>query len=361
MRQYKDFNDEVIIIKFFALCTLICILLSCKSNYDLDNFRDRLTPINRILDLTDEGWAVWGCSPIYGPDKKVHVFFARAPETISEWPTKGEIAHATADNPEGPYTFHSTIIKGRGKGYWDGLGIINPRIYKVDGKFALFYTACEELPQNKRYGMHYDKIGLMLSDDLWHWSRANNGEPVLSPSDDPNAWDSYVTNNASFIKHPETGEYWLYYRGARSRNKGVHDCIGLVKSTSLEGPYVRVKENPIINTIGMTNVHDSSFRGFEDPCVWFEKGKFRMLVHDLGYNLEMNGGYYMESFDGIHWSEPALGYYGSTYYWNEKGRVETPQLLLNDNGEPEYLFVNRFTGERYSGFVFKVKPLSDRN
>ena len=29
------------------------------------------------------------------------------------------------------------------------------------------------------------------------------------------------------------------------------------------------------------------------------------------------------------------------------------------DGEPDYLFVNRFTGNRYSGFIFKVEPLSN--
>jgi hypothetical protein len=360
MRYFKEYVNQHIIVSFLTSCCLMFIFCSAKSQDEKGGFADRLIPKNKILDLTDEGWAVWCCSPIYGPDNKVHVFFTRAPGSIETWPEKGEIAHATADRPEGPYTVQSTVLKGRGKGFWDGLGLINPRVYKVDGKYALFYSACEEMPTGVVYGMHYDKIGLLLSENLWEWTRANNGEPVLSPSKDSTAWDSYVTNNASFLKHPETGEYWLYYRGARPRDKGVHDCIGLARSKSLEGPYIREKNNPVVNTVEMKNLKGEPFRGFEDPCIWYEDGKYKMLVHDLDYDSDNNGGYYLESIDGVHWSKPMLGYHGGKYYWGKNGRVETPLLLLNNKGKPEYLFVNLNIGNRYSGFVFRIKSSNVR-
>jgi hypothetical protein len=283
------------------------------------------------------------------------VFFARAPEAISNWTTSGEIAHAVADQPEGPYTVVGTVLKGRGSGYWDGLGLINPRIYKVDGTYALFYTACEKLPSGKQYGMHKDKIGLLISDDLYDWSRANKGEPVLAPALDSHAWDRYVTNNASLVRHPDTGAYWLYYRGGMPREVGIHDSIGLAISQSLAGPYLRVKGNPVVNAVERTNVCGEPFRGFEDPHVWVEKGKFHMLVHDLGYDPEENGGWYFESDDGVNWREPTLGYHGPDYYFGEKGRIETPFVLLDSEGHADYLFVNRDTAGIASGFVFKIQ------
>ena len=60
------------------------------------SFADRLEPLNRILDLSDEGWAVWCCSPVYGPDGKVHVFFSRMPERIETWKEPG---HARQPGP----------------------------------------------------------------------------------------------------------------------------------------------------------------------------------------------------------------------------------------------------------------------
>ncbi len=317
-------------------------------------FADRLQPLNRILDLGSEGWTVWCCAPIYGPDKKVHVFFARMPGPIETWQLNGEIAHATADHPAGPYTVHGTVLKGRGPGYWDSHGLINPRIYKVDGQYALFYNACGD-PSIKD-GKGHGGTGLCLSRDLWTWTYANCGERVLSPSDDPKAWDQWRCDNPSFLKHPTNGEYWLYYTGARPRTQGLHDSPGLVRAKHLEGPYRRTSSAPVIDSSRMVNRRTGEpFRGLEDPHVWFEDGLFHMLVHDLGYDPEEDGGWYFTSDDGIHWSEPSLGYHGSRYYWGEPGRLETPLILQSDAGVAEYLFVNRDTAGRATGFVFKIR------
>ncbi len=316
-------------------------------------FVDRLEPLNRILDLSDDGWAVWCCAPIFGPDKMVHVFFARTPDNIETWKTHGEIAHATADNPAGPYTVHVTVIKWRGPGYWDSHGVINPRIYRADEGYALFYNAGGDptIPEKERS----TGIGLCMSSDLWNWSYANGGKRVLETSSDSGAWDHFRCDNPSFLKHPSTGKYWLYYTGARSREEGLHDSTGLAQADALEGPYCRVSNQPVIDSSRMVGRESGQpFRGLEDPHVWFEDRTFHMLVHDLGYDENENGGWYFQSNDGIHWGTPVLGYHGPQYYWGETGRLETPLILLSDSGVAKYLFVNRDTGGRASGFVFKI-------
>jgi hypothetical protein len=321
-------------------------------------FVDRLEPLGRILDLSEEGWAVWCCAPIYGPDRRVHVFFARTPGHIETWEERGEIAHATADHPAGPYTVHGTVIKGRGPGHWDSHGLINPRLYRVDDVYALFYNAGRiwsgdpAIPEKERL----TGIGLCISRDLWNWSYANGGNRVLSPSADPTAWDRFRCDNPSFLKHPFTGKYWLYYTGARPPEEGLRDSPGLAQAESLEGPYTRMSDRPVIDSSRMVSWRTGQpFRGFEDPHVWFEGGRFHMLVHDLGYDPEENGGWYFQSDDGIHWTEPVLGYHGPQYYWGETGRLETPLVLRSGDGVAEYLFVNRDTEGRATGFVFKIR------
>ena len=317
---------------------------------------DRLEPLNRILNLSADGWAVWCCAPIYGPDKKVHVFFTRTPERIDTWRAHGEIAHATADDPAGPYTVHGTVIKGRGPGYWDRDGLINPRIYKVDDGYALFYYGAGDASLPEPVRARGGGIGLCLSPDLWHWTYANGGNRILEPNHDPCAWDCFRCDNPSFLKHPTNGEYWLYYSGARPRDQGLHDSIGLAYSKTLEGPYIWKFNHPVIDSSRMlSRVSRQPFRGLEDPHVWIENGKFCMLVHDMGYDQDEDGGWYFESDDGIHWSDPVIGYHGPKHYWSEAGRLETPLILRSDSGAPDYLFVNRDTAGLATGFVFKIQ------
>lgn len=317
-------------------------------------FAERLEPKGRILDLSGQGYVVWDCAPIYGPDERVHVFFTRVPPPPEDWfksfRTQAEIVHAVAERPEGPYEIHEVVVRGRGKGFWDANGTVNPRVYKVDNQYALFYTAYEIAWPVEAMKEH---IGLMISDDLMTWRRANNGEPVLSPNANvPNAWDGSIVNNAAFVQNAKPGRYCLYYRGARHQDN--HWSIGLSVSDSLCGPYHRVGENPVIDTAQLMPPHGGCFRGFEDPCVWREEGILKMLVKDMGYFSE-KGGCYMESEDGIHWSPPELGYHSPKYYWNESGNLDTPLVLMDEQQQAQYLFANRFTGGRASGFVFKIR------
>ncbi len=71
--------------------------------YDL---HDRLKPIGPILNLKSEGWTVWDCSPIYGPDARAHVFASRWPDNDQPgrtWFLGGsQIIHAVASGPAGP-------------------------------------------------------------------------------------------------------------------------------------------------------------------------------------------------------------------------------------------------------------------
>jgi hypothetical protein len=318
-----------------------------------DGFAGRLEPKGRILDLSEQGYVVWDCAPIYGPDGKVHVFFTRVPGPQEEWfknfRVKAGIVHATAPRPEGPYEVHEVVLKGRPNGSWDAYGIVNPRIHRVGHQFALFYTAYEvpwPLDQMKEH------IGLLLSDDLVTWTPANNGAPLLSPNvTTPNAWDSMVVNNAAFVENARPGKYCLYYRGTRTLDRFN---IGLAVADSLCGPYTRVGSHPLIDTATLKPEHGGEFRGFEDPCVWQQDGLLRMLVKDTGYFAD-RGGCYLESEDGIHWSPPQRGYYSPQHYWNETGDLDTPLILFNTLRQPEYLFVNRYTGGRASGFVFKIR------
>jgi hypothetical protein len=84
----------------------------------ISDFSRKLEAVGRILETED--FFVWGCSPIYGEDGKVHVFYSRWPKKygMGGWIHKSEIAHAVANSPEGPYTYLETVLSSR-PGHFD--------------------------------------------------------------------------------------------------------------------------------------------------------------------------------------------------------------------------------------------------
>ena len=342
--------------KFSDTIVKSCLDLSDK----VSDFAKRLKPIGRKLET--EGYYVWGTSPIIGPDGKIHVFFSRWPSKfgMGGWIHKSEIAHAVADTPEGEYQVISTVLAPRGDGFWDGTTCHNPHIKKADGKYCLFYMGNSNRKTNTK------RVGLAIADSPYGpWKRPD--EPLVEASKEEDAWDNHCTSNPTFVKHPN-GQYWLYYK---SWNTGEYENYtdpkirgnrkyGLAIADKLEGPYVKYEGNPVL---------DYSDRGnniqAEDGYVWFENGKFKMVMRDMGiFNHQY--GLYLESADGLNWSEPKIAYYNTDHYFSQPpapshlskyGRFERPQLLLQDNGSPSHLFLTTQGGKYMtsSTFVFKIE------
>ena len=334
--------------------------ISTKEDYDKKNISDfskRLKPLGRILEL--KGYYVWGCSPIVAPDGKFHVFFSRwdSAKGMGGWISQSEIAHAVADNAEGPYSKVETILAPRGEAYWDGTTCHNPHIQFIDGVYCLFYMGNSNKKTNTK------RIGLASSTSLnGPWKRSD--KPLLEAGPE-GSWDDHCTSNPSFIKHPD-GEYWLYYKSWNTYEyeNPVDPKIrgnrkyGLAISKNLEGPYYRYSDKPIIDYSKLGNN-----RQLEDGNVFNENGKFYMLARDMG-RFDHEVGIILESYDGIHWSEPKISYFGVSHYLKQPpkpkhlskyGRFERPQILMQ-NGSPTHLFVTTQGGqfETSSPFVFSI-------
>ena len=80
---------------------------------------------------------------------------------------------------------------------------------------------------------------------------------------------------------------------------------------SLEGPYTRYEGNPIIDF----SVYGKN-QQIEDVFIWYRKGKFRMLMRDMGY-FNNTVGLYLESKEDIHWGKPQVGWLGADAYLKE--------------------------------------------
>ncbi|GGF23088.1 glycoside hydrolase family protein [Echinicola rosea] len=322
-------------------------------------FASRLEPLHRLLET--EGYYVWGTSPIYDAAGKVHVFYSRwkAEYGMGGWIHQSEIAHAVADRPEGPYTFQEVVIAPRGGEHWDATTCHNPHIKEVNGKYYLFYMG----NHNKR--TNTKRIGLAMADSLdGPWRRPD--KPLLEAGEEGD-WDDHCTTNPSFVQHPD-GRCFLYYKSWNTyeyehytdpKIRGNRK-YGLAIADQPEGPYRKYEENPIINYADKGDNIQA-----EDGFVWYEDGKFRMLMRDMGiYNHQY--GLYLESEDGIHFSDPPeIAYYETDHYFSQPpkpghlskyGRFERPQILFKDD-KPDYLFLASQGGEfmTSSTYLFNIK------
>lgn len=319
-------------------------------------FSRQLQPIGRVLEQEDT--YVWCNAPIEDDAGRTHIFFSRWSKDrgMGGWINACEIAHAVADRPEGPYTVLGPVLQPRGPGYWDATTCHNPHIRQVADKYALFFMG------NSNGRTDTKRIGVALADSLdGPWIRPD--APLLLPGP-ADAWDDHCTTNPSFIRHPN-GQYWLYYK---SWNTAEYDAgvppvrgnrkYGLAISDSLTGPYVKHPKNPLIDFS-----HKGENRQFEDAFFWIEDGRFKLIARDMG-NFDHKVGLYMESGDGISWSEPKIAYgHVSAYadqppapkHLSKYGRFERPQLLLR-GGHPAYLFTTTQGGkyETSSPFIFKI-------
>lgn len=206
------------------------------------DFASRLRPVGRKLET--EGYYVWGTSPIYDREGRVHVFYSRwlASYGMGGWIHQSEIAHAVADTPESDFQFVSTVLAPRGGEFWDATTCHNPHIKEINGKYYLYYMGNSNRKTNTK------RIGVAVADSLYGpWKRSE--QPLLLPSEDPNAWDDHCTTNPSLVQHPN-GQYWLYYKSWNTyeyenytdpKIRGNRK-YGLAISDHPEGPFIKQKK-----------------------------------------------------------------------------------------------------------------------
>lgn len=330
-----------------------------ESQY-ISRFSKRLKPLGRILEL--ENSYVWGCSAIVDEEGLLHLFFSRwnSKRGMGGWINSSEIAHAVADSATGTFRNIETILSPRGGNFFDATTCHNPHIQKVDDRYCLFYIGNSNGKTNTK------RIALATSDSLYGpWERPN--KPLLEVGLD-NEWDNHCTSNPSFLKHPN-GQYWLYYKSWNSSDyeQSDHPTIrgnrkyGLAIADSLEGPYLKYKDNPIVDYSAL-----GENRQLEDAYVFIENGRFYMIARDMG-RFDHEVGIVLESDDGIHWSDPEIAYFGTSKYFSQPvapahlkkyGRFERPQILMQE-GHPTHLFVTT-QGGKYntsSPFVFEIEKL----
>ncbi len=307
----------------------------------VSDFAKKLEPVGRILHLPD--WYVWGSSPIDGPDGKVHLFTARWPKESGHrgWSTHSQVMHSVSDSAEGPFEVVDVPLKGRGGNHWDAAMVHNPTIHEFDGRYYLFHIG------NRDGRPFTQQIGVAVADDLYGpWERFD--EPVLGPSQ-YRSWDWLMATNPAIVRDPE-GRFRLYYKAWDMADRIRK--MGLAIADDVMGPYEKHPDNPLV---------DYSDRGkqVEDAYVWIEDGTYYMLMADDGGDGGVvwdHGGALVTSEDGIHWSEPQIGYKSTDAYFDGEPvrRFERPQVLVRD-GKPAYLYLSMQGDEIDTSAVLRVR------
>lgn len=290
--------------------------------------------------LEDPEYNIWGSSPVWGNDGKVHLFSARIPKDpgFYHWWATSEIGHYVADRPEGPFSLVKVLLKpGEAPaGAWDHGTQHNPTITKIDDLYVLSYHSAMGTVTDRRRDTI--RIGMMTARDInGPWTKLGK---ILDP---PTPEESNVvtgehygfTDNPSLVKHPD-GRFFLYYR-IKYPGLAGDNTYAVAIADRLEGPYVhhpdRVVNNPTY---------------IEDPYVFVRDGLFYMLITD-NHNPQGKQGMLLTSEDGLSFDYYKGQGYGviSDYIPPDqlpeseseipRGCFERPQLLLKD-GFPTHFY-----------------------
>jgi len=307
--------------------------------------------------VSDPGYHVWGCSPIEGPDGKVHLYGARWPEKYNVdpgWRSHSEIAHYIADKPEGPFIFSEVALTGTGTDTWDRCGVHNPTIHRVDDQFILLYTANNN-PEQPPHPAN-QAIGMAVSESLYGpWHRVGTDGKILEPPQNPSYWNhnaSNGVNNPALLQHPDGG-FYLYFKSEKA-------MMGLAVAEQITGPYVQLPF-PVTN----------NKKRVEDGYAFMLDGEFCMLTTDNHGLIQKGGGILWKSADGIQFTDMEAGFFTVDRYLDKEKlrnhtrhygagpiKFERPQLLIME-GVPRYLYVpsgcNLFGGDCTENYVLKYK------
>ncbi len=320
-------------------------------------FADRLLPACTKGGFRQEGWWVWCGSVVQGGDGRYHLFAARWPHELRFLPayqSYSEIVRATADEPEGPYTFEEVVLGDRGPAYWDGRMTHNPVIVRWRGRYTLFYIGttfegpkptADELEAGPAFYPWYRqiRIGVAVADDpAGPWERPDR--PLLVAR--PGMWDAHVVTNPSPCAASD-GRLLLYYR-SYIKERGCRLGLAVYDDpAALGGEPAWRSDAPLFDTEG---------ESLEDPFVWEAGGHFEMIAKDLtgATTGEWHAGAHLLSPDGFAWTPaPRPKAYsrrlrfddGST---RELANLERPFLLI-EGGTPTHLVAAMADGEPSKG------------
>ena len=308
----------------------------------------------RVHLFADPDWFQWGGSVVQGEDGQYHMFYARwrrdNPRGMRGWLYESQIAHATAEKPEGPYAYQSVVLKGFGQPQaerWDAINAHNPCITRMTDpdtgreRYYLYYIANRDDNQFTKDGKENDwldhitnqRVGLAVADSPdGPWVR--HSEPVITP---PNGPLHHYLVNPGVCQLPD-GRYLMVLKGRGGKGNPFGPMLhGWALADRPEGPFA-VQEALLFPA----NIHA------EDPCVWVEGDWIFAAVKDWSGQLSGTKGIsYVRGRlkgDNLLWEVPKNNSISPrALLWTDGQRtnlahLERPFILRNSKGVPTHLF-----------------------
>lgn len=307
------------------------------------NLNTMIRPIPARAKFIDEDWYIWGGSMTRTDDGVCHLLYARWPRRLGHaaWLSHSEIAHATAKDPLGPYTFQSVALPGKQGPNWVTSTTHNPTVMRARGKYYLYFSSArvegtipDGMPDSKADYWHptreTQRIGVAYADHpAGPWTRID--EPLIPAT--PGTHDARMTSNPSITECAD-GSFLMVYKCLGEDGRVFH---GVAVSDDPLGPFKK-DSKPILT-------HETSKFPAEDPFIWRQDGRFYGILKDMqaNYTPHQRTLVLFESADGHDWKPSANTLVSTrTICWEdgteqELNHLERPQLYLED-GIPAVLF-----------------------
>lgn len=380
-----------IVPKFYCAGAALCMLTSCVGEKTtLGEYVFEAQPIDLKIDSVADGYKVegmsafqlpghfvWGASVTEAEDGKYYMIYS-APETgvypfNKAWVFGSKMGLAVSDRPDGGFRQLGFFMNQDGftedKSAWDAQTTSNPHVRKFGDRYYLYYAAsvdpgnehirakADTLPRRDRIqqSQQIGVISFKSFPDLLEGKFTHSDKPLLSPrtrvkSDnvvnpspegiEPKP-DNLIVVNPSVVYRPTDGKYLLYFKGNiyDPHWRGVH---GVALSDSPTGPFTALDE-PVFHIEGASEKLSA-----EDPFVWYHQNDQCFYAVFKDFNGQFTKGKpclaIMSSQDGIHWNLPEHSMFMKKELILPNGasvevkRLERPQLLLDEEGNPEVLY-----------------------
>ena len=219
-------------------------------------------------------------SPVIRLDDAYYVWYSRTRD--SEDGYSASIWYATSADGHRWEEQGEALPKGQA-GAFDAHAVFTPTILVAEGKYFLFYTAVPEPFDNDQGGPGGTKtaVGVASADSPRGPWVGFQGNPVLCPDGDPEAFDSMRVDDTCLVVR--NGGYWMYYKGRQMNHSPGETKMGLAIAEAPMGPYEKHAGNPVLDS------------GHE-VCVWPHGSGVGCLVCSVG----PQGNTLQYSDDGVH-------------------------------------------------------------